>query len=432
MRKRIFSLLLGLCLVAGLMPISATAAFAADTNTGAFTVTDGAYGTDYTYDSEERVLSILTDTPLTIGCNAIDHTMSISSNANITLRGYSVDSGTTKTNIVIEDGKVVNLTLSGTNKIYAHQDYQVIPMITMGNTSELHIKGEGSLDIWGTSNYHGGGDCIKGGNLYVESGSLAFSCGDNRQGQPGAGISGNTLYVSGGSIAFNGTDKNIHSDIVFSGGSITSDTFTVADGQITTLSLKDGNDLTLNTDPDLTLAQNGTVAEGSKITFGSNTFLNVGSGVSLDYKGTTIESGKKLTSCPYSGGDDVTVLHNFTVLRFNETQHWYECEDCDIPDIKSNHSYTETKVADEFLKSPATTTSKAVYYKSCICGASSKGTSDEETFEDGDLVKMTLTVQLPDDTSTEVQVYSTQRPSDVIDVLARNGKLSYDTCRTTL
>ena len=47
------------------------------------------------------------------------------------------------------------------------------------------------------------------------------------------------------------------------------------------------------------------------------------------------------------------------------------------------HSFTE-KVAEQYLKSAATCTAKAVYYKSCaVCGLSSEGTADEATFFSG-------------------------------------------------
>ena len=48
------------------------------------------------------------------------------------------------------------------------------------------------------------------------------------------------------------------------------------------------------------------------------------------------------------------------------------------------HSFTAEKAAEEYLKSAATCTEKAVYYKSCsTCGLTSKGTADEATFESG-------------------------------------------------
>ena len=48
------------------------------------------------------------------------------------------------------------------------------------------------------------------------------------------------------------------------------------------------------------------------------------------------------------------------------------------------HSFTAEKAEEQYLKSAATCTEKAVYYKSCaVCGTNSKGTADEATFESG-------------------------------------------------
>ena len=48
------------------------------------------------------------------------------------------------------------------------------------------------------------------------------------------------------------------------------------------------------------------------------------------------------------------------------------------------HSFTAEKAEAQYLKSAATCTEKAIYYKSCAaCGTSSKGTADEATFFSG-------------------------------------------------
>ena len=50
----------------------------------------------------------------------------------------------------------------------------------------------------------------------------------------------------------------------------------------------------------------------------------------------------------------------------------------------SAHSFTAEKAETQYLKSAATCTKKAVYYKSCaVCGLSSEGTADEATFFSG-------------------------------------------------
>ena len=48
------------------------------------------------------------------------------------------------------------------------------------------------------------------------------------------------------------------------------------------------------------------------------------------------------------------------------------------------HSFTAEKAEGQYLKSAATCTEKAIYYKSCaVCGLSSEGTADEATFFSG-------------------------------------------------
>ena len=53
----------------------------------------------------------------------------------------------------------------------------------------------------------------------------------------------------------------------------------------------------------------------------------------------------------------------------------------------TEHEFTAETVDAKYLKSAATCTAKAVYYKSCaVCGLSSKGTDSEATFEAGDIL----------------------------------------------
>ena len=62
------------------------------------------------------------------------------------------------------------------------------------------------------------------------------------------------------------------------------------------------------------------------------------------------------------------------------------CEDCGGEYGEMNaHDFTAETAAEQYLKSAATCTEKAVYYKSCtVCGLSSAGTADEATFESGE------------------------------------------------
>ena len=61
------------------------------------------------------------------------------------------------------------------------------------------------------------------------------------------------------------------------------------------------------------------------------------------------------------------------------------CEDCNAAyGEMAAHSFTAEKAEAQYLKSAATCTKKAVYYKSCaVCGLSSEGTADEATFFSG-------------------------------------------------
>ena len=67
-----------------------------------------------------------------------------------------------------------------------------------------------------------------------------------------------------------------------------------------------------------------------------------------------------------------------TVYSHNATHHWKECTECEYDLSLEQHTFDKEVVESKYLKTEATATTKAVYYKSCICGE--KGT---ETFESG-------------------------------------------------
>ena len=72
--------------------------------------------------------------------------------------------------------------------------------------------------------------------------------------------------------------------------------------------------------------------------------------------------------------------HNFDTWQSDENGHWKKCSGCEAKKDTAIHSYDKEVVAAGYLKSNATCTNKAVYYKSCVCGK--KGT---ETFESGEV-----------------------------------------------
>ena len=69
------------------------------------------------------------------------------------------------------------------------------------------------------------------------------------------------------------------------------------------------------------------------------------------------------------------------------------------------HSFTAEKAEEMYLKTAATCTEKAVYYKSCaVCGASSKGTADEATFTSGKPLGHDWGAWMPDGEGTHKRV----------------------------
>ena len=69
------------------------------------------------------------------------------------------------------------------------------------------------------------------------------------------------------------------------------------------------------------------------------------------------------------------------------------------------HSFTAEKAETQYLKSAATCTEKAVYYKSCaVCGTSSKGTADEATFTSGKPLGHDWGAWMPDGEGTHKRI----------------------------
>ena len=101
-RKRFLSLLLALCLVVGLLPTSALAAETRET-VGAFEVTGGTSGTDYTY---------IAPTEYETNGGAV---LTIKSNKELIISTNSESGTTSGCRIVIEDSVTANITLAGVN-----------------------------------------------------------------------------------------------------------------------------------------------------------------------------------------------------------------------------------------------------------------------------------------------------------------------------
>ncbi len=93
-------------------------------------------------------------------------------------------------------------------------------------------------------------------------------------------------------------------------------------------------------------------------------------------------------------GEGNTCSHTFTGEWFTDaTHHWQPCSLCGEKGLNEEHRYNQENAIDEYVKTPATTTSKAVYYKSCVCGV--KGT---DTFESGKLLGEIANPEMSSDT----------------------------------
>ena len=82
------------------------------------------------------------------------------------------------------------------------------------------------------------------------------------------------------------------------------------------------------------------------------------------------------------------------------------CDHCGQPyGALKAHSFTAEKAEAQYLKSAATCTEKAVYYKSCtLCGLSSEGTADEATFVSGNALDHDWGAWMPDGEGTHKRV----------------------------
>lgn len=104
-------------------------------------------------------------------------------------------------------------------------------------------------------------------------------------------------------------------------------------------------------------------------------------GKALDHDYTTFENngdGTHTKTCSRDGSHTATEdCHGGTASCTEKAK----CEDCgaEYGDF-AQHSYTNEKAEDKYLKDAATCAKKAVYYKSCPCGKA----SETETFEYGE------------------------------------------------
>ena len=95
--------------------------------------------------------------------------------------------------------------------------------------------------------------------------------------------------------------------------------------------------------------------------------------------------------------------HNYS-QKTDSDNHWQECSICGDKKDVTAHQYNQEKAETGCLKTAATCTAKAVYYKSCVCGA--RGT---DTFEFGEKLAHTYDKEVATETYLKSAATCTDR-----------------------
>ena len=203
--RKILSALLALALLVSVLPIGAAPAQAADT-AGAFEVTGGTSGTDYSYSN--GVLTVNDGASITISM-ASEATKStsdrivVNGNAKITLNGVNitpVDAGTDDgySGIDLASGATLNITLQSGSSNVINGGTSITgapgPGIHVPESSALIIGGNGSLEVKGASRDSEAAVGIGGNGSASQAGE---ACGN-------VIILGGTITVHGGTPKYTG------------------------------------------------------------------------------------------------------------------------------------------------------------------------------------------------------------------------------------
>lgn len=214
-------------------------------NTGAFTVTGGAGGTDYTYES--GVLTVKTETAITIkntnpATSTTDHIVvdtGAGKTAHITLAGVNISCGSdcafsikneSKTQLILQDNSI-NTLRSGSNG-----DEVGLAGLEVKQGTTLTIDGTGRLDAFAGSSTFGcagiGGYANETAGIVIIENGIVTATGGNH----GAGIGGaqfgtaGIVEIKGGTVTATGGDSGAGIGGSFDGsGGIT----TISGGNVT-------------------------------------------------------------------------------------------------------------------------------------------------------------------------------------------------------
>lgn len=290
-----------------------------------------------------------------------------------------------------------------------------------------------------------------GGGVYVNSGSFEMNGGaiaGNRASAHGGGVYTNSgsFTMNGGMIAGNKADMGLGGGVSIGAG-----VFTMTDGAITENS---GGGVNVNFTNEFHISGTpkirGNGGENIRFAFDTNSIiidgaLTEGAEIGISKTGAVAtgynqsdkpskyfipdnsannciyvsdETSGTVSIGPHTGGAATCVVtrvcencgesygeidennHNPSTAWLIDTEsgkHYHTCEyGCDTRVDEAAHNYIQEVVSGAYFVSSATCTAKAVYYKSCVCGA--HGT---DTFEDGEIDEHTLqTVELKAATCT--------------------------------
>ena len=77
------------------------------------------------------------------------------------------------------------------------------------------------------------------------------------------------------------------------------------------------------------------------------------------------------TTCNNCGATRQITHNHATTWTAGETTHWYACSVCGDKKDEAAHTFDKTVAHSDYLKAEATETTKAQYWKSCVCGKAS-------------------------------------------------------------
>ena len=279
---------------------------------------------------------------------------------------FKMHGGTISGNTASKSGGGVDLW----NASYALSDGEISGNTATENGGGVYFSaGESeTLDISGTMKIEGN-SADDGGGIYVDKASLVMT---------GGSISNNNVTGTGGGVYFNGDTFNLDGCVSITGnkkggipasgglsGGTDNNVYLPTGKVIAVMGELTGSVIGVTTEAMPSSSGYVRIATGSqanadptKFKYENNPSIEV------------IRIDRTLVACEHSWG---------TVWSSDSSGHWHECSICSGRKDTGEHDYNQQSADAKYLKSDATCTARAVYYKSCVCGA--KG---PDTFETGD------------------------------------------------